>query len=728
MKLGMTGRLARASARRPWLTIGLWIAAVAVAIGLAGSFGSYVTPTGHTFVDTESDRAAELEAIWREAQDGHAESVIVTSRTAAAGSAEFDGVVTAATAALAASGATNIVGPEAGSPVSPNGHSALITFVTPAEDGTLAETMEAVSAVSTANVEAFVFGDASLVLALNELASEELARSEGIGIVAALVILLVVFGAVVAAGLPIVMALVSIAVASGLGLAVARVTDAMGAPMSDSVTVFTGMLGLALGIDYSLLTVQRFREELSRGRSVDEAVWITGDTANRAVLLSGGTVVIALGGLLFIPLNTFLGIGVGVITVALAAVSVSLTLMPAVLRLLGHRVDRLRLRRRTDSGHESRTWRRIATTVTGHPIAAGLLGFGALVVLALPVLTLRFSVPDPQAWPEDFVLHKAHDAIVEDFGRSQDTTVIAVTRASADEVLELVEAVEADPGFSGTTVDDRGRVVFIDTFDTFAAGDERAKDAIARLREDIVPAALAETTASGFVGGNQATAMDQERLMAQGSPLAIGFILLATFLLLLVTFRSIVIPLKAIALNVLGTLATFGVVVAVYQWGWGEAIGLPPINGVSVFMPVMVFSLVFGLSMDYHVFLLSRIKEHVDATGDNRAAVSEGLTRTGPLITGAALIMIAVFAGFAAASIPELSQWGVGLAVGVLVDATIIRVLLVPASMAWLGHWNWYLPSWLSWLPTVGHEREPAQQPQPEPVSVRVSSTATERN
>ena len=187
--------------------------------------------------------------------------------------------------------------------------------------------------------------------------------------------------------------------------------------------------------------------------------------------------------------------------------------------------------------------------------------------------------------------------------------------------------------------------------------------------------------------------------MAKGTPWAVAFILGVSFLFLMVTFRSVVIPLKAIVMNLLGTLATFGVLVAVYQWGWGERLGFPHLDGISAYMPVMIFALVFGLSMDYHVFLLSRIKERYDVTGDNRAAVIEGVTRTGPLITGAALIMIAVFGGFAIASIPELSQWGLGLAVGVLIDATLIRSLLVPAAMVWLSGANWYLPRWLEWLP-----------------------------
>jgi len=214
--------------------------------------------------------------------------------------------------------------------------------------------------------------------------------------------------------------------------------------------------------------------------------------------------------------------------------------------------------------------------------------------------------------------------------------------------------------------------------------------------------------AEAFVGGARAAEYDNFALISRAAPWAVAFILGITFVLLLVMFRSIVVPIKAIIMNLIGTAATFGALVAAYQWGWGDALGLPSVDGVSPYMPVMVFALVFGLSMDYHVFLLSRIRERYEATGDTKASVIEGVAKTGPLITGAALIMIGVFGGFASASIPELSQWGFGLAVGVLLDATIIRILLVPAAMTWLDKANWYLPSWLEWLPRVEHHTSPA--------------------
>jgi len=316
--------------------------------------------------------------------------------------------------------------------------------------------------------------------------------------------------------------------------------------------------------------------------------------------------------------------------------------------------------------------------------------------------------------PEDFVAHRANEVLVEDFGWTDTATVVAITGAAADaEAVDTLAAeVESDPAFADTTVDWRGTTAFIDTHDLYDAGDPESTEAIDRLRTVLIPSALAGSDATAAVGGTRAYAMDELELLTSRAPYAVATILIVTFLLLLVMFRSIVIPVKAIALNLLGTLATFGAVVATYQWGWGAALfGFPHLDGISPYMPVMIFALVFGLSMDYHVFLLARVKERYDATGDTKTAVIEGLTRTGPLITGAALIMVAVFSGFAVAAIPELSQWGFGLAVGVLLDAAVIRVLLVPASMVWLDKANWYLPRWLEWLPTLTHEPTSAPTP-----------------
>ncbi len=720
MNVGITGRLARAAAARPWLTVTGWVLAVVAAGAAAGTIDQYVSPVQSNLVTTEADRYDQFDQRYRVAAvDGErfAEQVIVTSDAVTTDAAAFQAVLADSVAAVNGVDGVDTVS-TADAVAAPSGNAAIVDFTVVADDAVLADVMEAVDAVATPEVDAFVSGPESMQLSLNKLAGSDLARGEGIGVAVALVVLVFVFGAVVAAGLPILVALGSIVIATGIGAIAARILASSGTEVSDSLTIFVGMMGLALGIDYSLLTVQRFREELARGHTVLDAVTITGATANRAVFTSGLTVVAAIGGLLLLPQNTFLGIGLAIIAVAISAVSVALLLLPAVLRLLGHRVNAWRLPMR-HPGETSRGWNRLASWVSRRPGSAATVGLAVLGVLMLPLLSLRFAMPSPDSWPDDFVLNKANVVYTEDFGFTDAATSVALTGATDGQVAALAQAIEADLGFAGTTVDDRGAAVFIDTHDAFDVGDPASGEAIERLRDDIIPAHITSPGAEAFVGGSRAAEYDNFGLISSAAPWAVAFILGVTFVLLLVMFRSIVVPIKAILMNLIGTAATFGALVATYQWGWGDALGLPSVDGVSPYMPVMVFALVFGLSMDYHVFLLSRIRERYEATGDTRASVTEGVAKTGPLITGAALIMIGVFGGFASASIPELSQWGFGLAVGVLLDATIIRILLVPAAMTWLDKANWYLPSWLEWLPRVEHHVAPAPAPVADPEDSR---------
>ena len=717
MPIPITGRIARQSARRPWLTLSVWAALLVVALMSAGTIGEHVTSAQKNLVTTEADRVAELDADLRASAGGQElfdESVIVTSAAHQYGDPAFDTAIAEVTTALHATrGVVDVVTPALGSPVAQNGTSAMVQFQTTADTAVVQAAVDAVNALKHDDVETFVFGTESAALAFTELAADELARGELFGLVAALVILVFVFGALVAAGLPLLVAIVSIITATGVGAVVARALDSAGVPISDSLTIFIAMLGLALGIDYSLLSVQRFREELAHGTSPTDAITTTGSTANRAVLFSGATIVVSLGGLLLVPLNMFLGIGIGVILVAVTSVASALFLLPALLRLLGHRVNKGRVPM-AHPGVESLRWRRLSTRVVSRPALAAVLGVTVLAIAASPLLTINLANPGPDDMPEDFVAHRANEVLVEDFGWTDTATMVVITGAAgdADAVDTLAAEVESDPGFADTTVDWRGTTAFIDTHDLYDAGDPESTEAIDRLRTVLIPSALAGSDATAAVGGTRAYAIDELELLTSRAPYAVAIVLTVTFLLLLVMFRSIIIPVKAIALNLLGTLATFGAVVATYQWGWGAALfGFPHLDGISPYMPVMIFALVFGLSMDYHVFLLARVKERYDATGDTKAAVIEGVTRTGPLITGAALIMVAVFSGFAVSAIPELSQWGFGLAVGVLLDAAVIRVLLVPAAMVWLGKANWYLPRWLEWLPTLTHEPTSAPTP-----------------
>jgi RND superfamily putative drug exporter len=716
MHAGLPGRLARASARRPWLTLGLWAVVLVFALQLAGQAGEHVQLLSRNLVTLESDAGRELDREHRSAADGsetYVETVIVTSQELRAGQPAFDAAVTSVVDTVSRLEDVETV---AAPTVSASGHTTLVQLRTAADADVVRAVVDAVAALDHEGVELLVSGRESGLLAFADLAQEQLARGEAVGVAAALLVLLLVLGALVASVLPLGVALVAILSGFALVAVAARAVD-----LTEGAVILTTMLGLALSIDYSLVSVQRFREELAKGRSPLDAVTVTGDTANRAVLFSGLTVMLSLAGLLLIPTTEYVGIALSVSFVAICSVITTLTLLPAVLRLLGHRVNRGRVPF-TDPASEPGGWQRVARTVTARPALATVAGVLLLAVCAAPLVSLRLTTPGPESLPEDFVTHRASAVLVEEFGRGQSATTVAVEGAAGARaaVTALAAAMDADPAFTDTTVDVRGDVAFVDTHDRYDAADPRAEEAIDRLRSELIPAALAGSGATAHVTGDQATSLDAIDLLLSRAWMVLVFVLGTSFLLLLVMFRSIVIPLKAIALNLLGTAAAFGAMVAAYQYGWGSALlGFPEVDGISPHMPVITFVLLFGLSMDYHVFLLSRIKEGYDATGDTRAAVVQGLGRTGRLITGAATIMVAVFSGFAASDIPELSQWGFGLGVAVLIDATVIRTLLLPAAMVWLGDSNWYLPRWLQWLPHLGTgeaaptrpvapEREPA--------------------
>ena len=710
----LTGRLARASARRPWLTIGLWAVALAVALPLAGQAEGVVTPEVRNLITTESDEGTELDTLHRSAgSEAYDETVILTSRSASFGDPTYDAAVRDVVRTVeAVDGVETVTPPTIDAGVAESGRTALVQVETSADVAVVEALVAAVDGLDVEGFELLVSGEESGMLAFSALAQEQLARGEMIGVAAALVVLLLVLGALVAASIPLGVAFVSVLSALAMVAVVGRAFE-----LSDVVLILTTMLGLALSFDYSMVSVQRFREELAHGRTPLDAVTVTGSTANRAVLFSGITVMLSLSGLLLIPTTEYVGVALSVIFVAITSVITTLTLLPAVLRLLGHRVNKGRVPF-TDPASEPVFWQRAARAVIKRPAVATVAGVLVLLICAAPLASLRLTTPGPESLPKDFITHRASALLVEEFGRGQSSTTVAVENASSaqDEVLALATAIDADPAFTGTTVDRRGDVAFLDTGDRYDPADPRAEEAIHRLRDVHVPAALGGTAATAYVTGSQATSIDSIDLLLSRAWMVLAFVLGTSFLLLLVMFRSIVIPLKAIALNLLGVGATFGAMVAAYQWGWGSTLlGFPEVEGISPFLPVITFALLFGLSMDYHVFLLSRIKEGYDATGDTAEAVVQGLGRTGRLITGAAIIMVAVFSGFAASDIPELSQWGFGLGFAVLIDATVIRTLLLPAAMVWLGDSNWYLPRWLEWLPHFGMTEQPTELPAAEP-------------
>jgi uncharacterized membrane protein YdfJ with MMPL/SSD domain len=525
-------------------------------------------------------------------------------------------------------------------------------------------------------VRVWVAGEATAAKDANAIAEQDLRKGETIGIVAALVILVVVFGALAAAVVPIIMAITSIVVALGLVSLLGLAFD-----LSFLVTNMITMIGLAVGIDYSLFIVSRYREERAHGRDKLAAIAAAGATANRAVFFSGMTVVLALAGLLLTPTTVFRSIAAGAITVVLVAVAASLTLLPALLAVMGDRVNALRVpvlfrRRQQDLERTHGIWARVARRVMARPTASLLLAGGVLAVVAVPLVGIRTGVSGISTYPDNIQSKQAFTVLSRDFSGGLTSPALIV--------------VDGDVRSAAVTA------------------------AVRHLRSVVVPGAFDGVDARVLVGGQTAGFIDFFDLTHWYTPFAIALVLGLSFLLLVVVFRSVVLP--GVALNLLSVAAAYGLLVLVFQHGTGaDLFGFQQVDTIQAWLPLLLFSVLFGLSMDYQVFLLSRIQERHGHTLDTRDAVAFGLRTTGGIITGAAVIMVAVFAGFAAGRLVELQQTGFGLAVAVLIDATLVRSVLVPAAMRLLGRWNWYLPSWLGWLPQFPIEGAAPAQAATEP-------------
>jgi putative drug exporter of the RND superfamily len=530
------------------------------------------------------------------------------------------------------------------------------------------------------------------------------ASSTGIGLLAAVVILLVAFGSVLAMGLPIVTALVAIGCAMAIVLLAAnKLTVPPFAPAA------VAMVTTGVGIDYALLLVTRYREELARGLDPESAVMRSAATAGRAVLFAGGTVVIALLGLLVIGLpstrSLALAISAGVLMVMLA----SLTLVPALLGFAGKRIDRLSVRRRrpAPTGTVS-VWARWSRTVQRHPGPAAAVALVVLVALSAPVLSMRLGFGDAGNRPETDTARRAHDLMAAGFGPGFNGPIVIGVGSGDSAPIEtgllerLDAALLADPGVASTTpsvVSDDGAVAVLQAFPTTGPQEAATTELVQRLRDEVGPAFAGASPVEIRVGGSVAAAADFAAVQGQRMPLFIGAVLLVSFVVLLAVFRSVTIAAKAVVLNLLSIGAAYGALVAIFQWGWGAGLlGLGQPGPIEAWAPMMLFAIVFGLSMDYEVFLLTRIREEYDRSRDTGAAVAEGMARTARLITAAATIMIVVFGAFVLSDERALQLFGFGLAIAIAVDVTVVRLLLVPAAMALLGDRNWWFPAWLDRL------------------------------
>ncbi len=607
--------------------------------------------------------------------------------------------------------------------VSPDGRSALVTFSIPGDDDTTKTRVDASLATTAAAQAAHPqlriaqFGDASANKALDAAMGSDFSRAETLSLPITLIILVVAFGALVAAGVPLLLALTAVIATLGLIGPISQLF-----PMDSSINSVVLLIGLAVGIDYSMFYVRRKMEERDAGRSSEAALEIAAATSGRAVLVSGVTVMIAMAGMFFAGNAVFSSFAVGTMLVVAVAMLGSITVLPAVLSKLGDNVEKARVpfigRLRHRNHGESRAWGWILDRVLARPALSATLAAAALIALALPALKLHTTNPGVAGLPRSIPIMRTYDRIQAAFPggplpasvvvQADDVTAAPVQRG----IAEMTRGALATHQMSGPVTTDvsPNRRVAIVHIALHGSGTDKASDAaLATLRNDVIPATIATVPGvQADVTGMTAGSKDFNDAMNSHLPIVFAFVGCLAFLLLLVTFRSIVVPLKAIVLNLLSVGAAYGVLTWIFQDGHlRHVLGFTPVGGITAWLPLFLFVILFGLSMDYHVFIVSRIKEAVDGGMRTDRAVRHGIKSTAGVVTSAAVVMVAVFAIFGSLRMIEFKQMGVGLAVAVLLDATLVRAVLLPAVMTLLGERNWYLPRRLHWLPRVGAEHAP---------------------
>jgi RND superfamily putative drug exporter len=718
--MNLAARAGHWSANHRKTAIWGWLAFVLVALAL-GSAAGMKTISDSDNGNGESGRAEKTAA--RAFPQDASESVLVQSRTLKASSPQFRAVLGDVKKRLVATGVARRVGAPH---VSPDGRSALVEFNIPGNadqtakrvDRTLAATAGAAAAHPGFHVAEF--GDASAHKALDKTFQADFKRAETLSLPITLIILVLAFGALVAAGIPLLLALSAVGATIGMVGLVSHIV-----PVDPAISSVILLIGLAVGVDYSMFYLRREREERAAGRSPREALEVAAATSGRAVLISGLTVMIAMAGMYFTGNATFSSFATGTMLVVAVAMIGSLTVLPALLAWLGDRVEKGRvplLRRRgggSGSG-ESRMWSAILDRVLRRPLLSALLSGGLLVALIVPAFSLHTSVPGFDSFPRNLPVMQTYDRIQKAFPgepapasviiSARDVTAPAVRaqiealRTKAIATGKLHEPISVDVSRDHTTAAVR---VALDGNGTNAA----SQASLAALRQDVVPATVGSLPGvQADVSGDTAGTKDFNDLMKSRAPIVFLFVLSLAFLLLLVTFRSLVLAAKAIVLNLLSVGAAYGVLVLVFQNGVGKGLlGFSATGSITSWLPLFLFVVLFGLSMDYHVFILSRIRESVDRGMSTDNAIAHGIKSTAGVVTSAALVMVAVFAVFAVfgtLGALEFKQMGVGLAAAVLIDATLVRAVLLPATMKLLGKWNWYLPKRLSWLPNVSHEAQ----------------------
>jgi uncharacterized membrane protein YdfJ with MMPL/SSD domain len=715
--MGLTERLARGCAARPRLTLALWGVAVLVALALVATSLHGLSSQGNVVGNPESTKAKDAIAqafpgvVASEKQD----VIVVTSSRYEVGSPRFRAFGKHLAAALRATGEVRGARSVA---VSPDRHSALVSVRIGSDSG--AGPVEKV--VEKANGGAFevgITGYHSTGYDFGKQSQTDLEKGElAFGLPAALIVLVLVFAAVVAGLVPVLMAILSIIVALGL-VAVISLEFSLSVFI---VNMLTGM-GLALGIDYSLFVVSRYREERNLGFAREEAIALSGATASRAVLFSGSTFVIALTGMFIVPTSIMRSLALGAILVGIVSVAAALTLLPALLSLVGDRVNALpvpilgRNLGRSDAA-EGRFWRRIVVAVLRRPALSLAVSVGAMLALAAPIFGLHIGANGVSTLPSSLPSNQGFVLLQRSFP-VQNPAPVRIVAVGGDAAAvrvglrRLDRMLAAKGSFGAGTIQTSSRhdVALLTSPIRGDAVGGAAVGAVRDLRTQLIPGIFRGSGAKVYVGGITAENVDYFDAVTNPTPYVLLFVLGLSFILLTVAFRSIVVALVSVLLNLLSVGAAYGLLTLVFLDGHGAGLfGFQHTHVIDAWVPLFLFSVLFGLSMDYQVFLMSRIKERYDASGSTHDAVVGGVASTARIITGAALIIVVVFAGFAAGKLVMFQQMGFGIAVALLLDATIIRSVVLPAALGLLDRRSWYLPRWLEWLPHVEVER-PAAAP-----------------
>jgi uncharacterized membrane protein YdfJ with MMPL/SSD domain len=718
----IAARAANWSANHRKKAIWGWLAVVFTLVGVIMGAAVIERQSIET-ADTFSGESKQAERALTDAGLRPTEEVVLLQSTdATATDPEFEALVAETAAELKGTEhVANVATPaDGGGAISDDGHSVIVDFQITGDDAdrsiNVVESEDTVAALAAANPEFNVeqFGGASANKGLQESFQKDLGKAGMLSLPLTLLILMVALGALAAAGVPLVLALTGVLATMAVVVIPSQIV-----PMDANVDALILLIGLAVGVDYSLFYMRREREERANGKSPREALEAAAATSGRAVMISGITVMIAMSGMFITGEAGFMAFAVATVSVVAIEMFVSLLVLPAVLAWLGDRVEKGRIpftRRFARPAGESRFWSSVVRRVMRRPLVSAALATGLLLALSLPALGMNTTQTGTTDLPQDLPVMKTYDRFTEAFPDKSNVNQVVVEASDvrSGEVAGAIDQLVAKAGASDTFIADAdvaysedGTIASIELPSNGNGTDAASVNALEELREDIVPSTVGSVAGvDANVTGGAAQTEDFNQLLGERLPLVFLFVLGLAFALLLVTFRSIVIPIKAIILNLLSVGAAYGVLVLAFQKGWAESLlGFESNGGVTNWLPLFLFVILFGLSMDYHVFILTRVRELYDKGMSTDDAVREGISRTAGTVTSAAVVMVAVFSVFATLSFLDFKEMGVGLAFAVLIDATIIRGVLLPATMKLLGDWNWYLPRFLEWIPQPNGDR-----------------------